>query len=183
MEARSGDISLQRVGSGRDFETPKTLLLATSSYENSARSRVPRRFWTWNVDGLTPRVASGLEEFCKQARSILPDVISLQEPRLECCSNRGRSFVSSRCSKVLEFLYSRLPRYKFYCSFASKKYAGQILAVFEECALPSVRYNFEPEAEEYENKHNGEGRIIVAEFSDLRVILVYVPHNSMSNWE
>ena len=143
---------------------------------------MPRRFWTWNVDGLTPRVDSGLEEFCKQARSILPDIISLQEPRLEC-SNRGRSFASARCSKVLEFLYSRLPRYKFYCSFASKKYAGQILAGFEECALPSVRYNLEPEAEEYVNKHNEEGRIVVAEFPDLRVISVYVPHNSMSNAE
>ena len=123
IEERSGAISLQRVELNRDSEKPKRLLLAASSYENSARSRVPRRFWTWNVDGLTPRVDSGLEEFCKQARWILPDIISLQEPRLEC-SNRGRSFASARCSKVLEFLYSRLPRYKFYCSFASKKYAG-----------------------------------------------------------
>ena len=55
--------------------------------------------------------------------------------------------------------------------------------MFEECSLPSVRYNLEPEAEEYENKHNEEGRIIVAEFPDLRVISVYVPHNSMSNAE
>ena len=151
---------LQRVESGEDFEKPKRLLLAASSYESSVRGRVPRRFWTWNVDGLTPRVASGLEEFCKQARLILPDVISLQEPRLECCSNRGRTFASLRCSKVLDYLCSRLPRYKFYCSFASKKYAGQILAVFEECSLPNVRYNLEPEAEEYENKHNEHLNII-----------------------
>ena len=183
IEKQSDAILLQRVESGGDFEKPKRLLLAASSYESSVRGRVPRRFWTWNVDGLTPRVASGLEEFCKQARLILPDVISLQEPRLECCSNRGRTFASLRCSKVLDYLCSRLPRYKFYCSFASKKYAGQILAVFEECSLPSVRYNLEPEAEEFDNKHDEEGRIIVAEFHDLRIISVYVPHNSMSNAE
>ncbi len=166
-----------------EIDKPKRMIMATSSYKNVIKNRTPRKFWTWNMDGLTPRIASGLEEFCKQARLILPDIISIQEPRLECCPERGRSFASARCSKDLDFLRSRLPRYRFYCSFASKKYAGQILAVLEECSVPSVRYNLAPEAEEYTNKHNEEGRIIVAEFPDLRVVSVYVPHNSIADFE
>ena len=39
-----------------------------------------------------------------------------------------------------------------------------------------VRYNLLPPAEEYEQKHHEDGRLIVAEFPELLYVQAYVPH-------
>lgn len=109
-----------------------------------------KKLVSWNVNGLRACVSKG--EFQKFMREVQPDVIGLQETKLQ----EGQIEID-------------LPGYHQYWNYADKKgYSGTALFTKEEPV--NVTYGLGID------EHDHEGRVITAEYPDYYLITVYVPN-------
>ena len=159
----------------RRYVNAKECLALKKSYL-PRRNQVPTMFVTHNVNGLRRFDNSGdMSTFCKEKRDHF-QIISFVEVKVPCHADGDRSRPAERYGQLMSKLNQCLPNFKLYCSFSSAAYGGNILAVRDDVSVPMVRYNLLPPAEEYEHKHNEDGRLIVAEFPELLYVQAYVPH-------
>jgi exodeoxyribonuclease III len=108
---------------------------------------------SWNVNGLRAVVK---KDFCSQLKSINADVFCIQETK-------------AQDDQVKEAL-ADLRGYCLYSTSAVRKgYSGT--AILSKIEPINVAYGIGIEA------HDGEGRVITAEFSDFFVVNVYVPNS------
>ena len=109
-----------------------------------------KKLISWNVNGLRACVGKGFVDYFKEADA---DVFCLQETKLQ----EGQ-------------IDLELPGYHQYWNYAQKKgYSGTAMFTREEPL--SVRYGIGiPE-------HDGEGRVIAAEFPEYFVVTCYTPNS------
>ncbi len=109
-----------------------------------------KKFISWNVNGLRACVGKGFTEYMKEAEA---DVFCIQESKLQ----EGQ-------------IQLELPGYYQYWNYAKKKgYSGT--AIFTKEEPLSVTYGLGIEA------HDGEGRVITAEFPDYYIVTCYTPNS------
>ena len=142
----------------------------------------PRTFFSWNCNGLTQRVKSGdLEEkFYPQVESLDPDIISLQEIRLQCEPDQpGVVMIGSTGEQIWRrFLEPLWNDYDAYLSLSSLKYGGQAVLVKKSLNKPIVTYNMLGQ-----NGHYGSGRFVKLSFSTIVVRSIYAPFNGVGKPE
>ena len=145
---------------------------------SSSHYQSPKSFMSWNVNGLAARIYhKDLEaQFYHKIETIKPDVISLQEVKLE-----GDH---SDCSKIKEgskdvgvwdaFMEPLYNDYDSYLTLSPNKYGGQAILIRRGIEVKKVARRFlnQTEVEAYPN-----GRYIWLQFADLDVHSVYVPFN------
>jgi hypothetical protein len=129
----------------------------------------PHKFLSWNCNGLSSRIKKkDLEgRFYAQIGEKRPDIISLQEVRLECAEDDpGRVKAGSADEKHWNEFIEPLERdYDAYLSLSSKKYGGQAVLVRKTMRTkPKVSYNMGGK-----QGHFKSGRFIKLEFPDLVV--------------
>jgi exodeoxyribonuclease III len=136
----------------------------------------PKRFFTWNCNGLKLRVTRGdlAERFYAQLGAKRPDIISLQEVRLECEPGQpGVVRVGSKCEEAWKaFMAPLKDHFTPYLSLSPDKYGGQAVLVRKTVEEPRVSYHMGDTPGHYKS-----GRFMRLEFSDLVVRSVYVPFN------
>lgn len=111
----------------------------------------PTKLISWNVNGLRAVLKKGFESFIDQEK---PDVLCLQETKISA-------------DIVDQFSFEDYPFVYWHCA-DKKGYSGT--AIFSK---------FEPIAIQYGlgiDKHDHEGRVITAEFSDYFIVTVYTPN-------
>ena len=150
--------------------------------------RGPQRLMTWNCNGLAPRMRtpvevhqrSDIELFYERVNLNKPDLISLQEIRLECePGNHGEVKRGSSDEATWNTFMGRLKYdYDVYLSLSSNKYGGQAVLVNKALEAPKVEYNMGGERGHYKS-----GRFIKLEFSDLVIRSVYAPFNGAGKAE
>ena len=107
---------------------------------------------SWNVNGLRAVMKKGFEFFLETER---PDILCLQETK-----------ISPELTD--QFVFADYPYVYWNCA-AKKGYSGT--ALLSKVEPISVKYGFGIE------KHDGEGRLITAEFEDYFVVAVYTPNS------
>ncbi|KAJ7956117.1 DNA-(apurinic or apyrimidinic site) lyase [Quillaja saponaria] len=145
----------------------------------------PLKFVTWNANSFLLRVKNNWPEFIKFVTSLDPDVIAIQEVRMPAAGSKGApknpgelkdDTSSSREEKqILLRALARAPfgNYRVWWSLADSKYAGTALFV-KKCFQPKrVFFNLDKTA----NKHEVDGRVILAEFETFRLLNTYAPNN------
>jgi len=162
-------------------EVPREMSMAVlaergTPEEEEALGRSPRRFLTWNLNGLAVRMKKGdLEEaFLHRVLMEQPDIISLQEVRLE--REEGDPSMVKKGSKDEAaweaFMAPLRNTYEAYLTLSSRKYGGQAVLVRREGETPVVSYNMGEEGGHFKS-----GRFMKLEFEALVVRSVYVPFN------
>ena len=136
----------------------------------------PRKFISWNCNGLSTRIRKReLDElFYAQIVELDPDVVSLQEVRLQCEPGRpGEVLKGSVDAENWEaFMDPLRGRYDAYLSLDPLKYGGQAVLVKKHLTSPVVTYNMHMKPGHYES-----GRFIKLEFGNVIVRSVYAPFN------
>lgn len=145
----------------------------------------------WNCNGLTARIRAGDSgEFKKFIKDTKPDIVFLSEVRVAAANNaasrkpgpnthfyRNRMKDNDKKSGedaggVNELLRcDELSPFVAYFSLANTKYAGTALLIRKESVKKplSIRYNLD--GEETDAKvHDGDGRVIYAEFSGFSLL-------------
>ena len=154
-----------------DYKALTDYRIAEDPYMNS----VPKAFETWNIDGLEPRMKNDktlLQDYKTQVNGRKPSLIFIQEVRLRCHPDQGHGIVHPDDQKWLTQLCELLPDYSIVAlSLARKKYAGQLLLLRTGIQMPHIMYSFGVS----HDSHDLEGRIIIAEFKDIKVLSTYVP--------
>ncbi|XP_040986708.1 DNA-(apurinic or apyrimidinic site) endonuclease isoform X1 [Juglans microcarpa x Juglans regia] len=147
--------------------------------------REPLKFLTWNANSFLLRVKNNCPEFTKFVTSFDPDVIAIQEVRMPAGGSKGApknpgelkdDTSSAREEKqILMRALSSLPfaNYRVWWSLADSKYAGTALLVKKCCQPKKVFFNLDKTA----SKHEPDGRVILAEFDNFRLLNTYVPNN------
>jgi exodeoxyribonuclease III len=136
----------------------------------------PDSFLTWNLNGLALRMKRGelQERFYDLVGENRPDLISLQEIKLEC--EPGEPGVAKRdCEGGRQweaFMKPLRESYDAYLSLSAEKYGGQAVLVRRSLGTPVVSYNMGGE-----RGHHESGRFVKLEFPALIVRSVYVPFN------
>jgi exodeoxyribonuclease III len=162
-------------------EVPRGMALAAlaergSQEEEESYSRCPRRFMTWNLNGLAVRMKKGdlQESFYHRVLMLMPDVISLQEVRLERQDDTPTMVKKGSKDEAAweAFMAPLRNTYDGYLTLSSRKYGGQAVLVRRGCETPVVSYNMGEEKGHYKS-----GRFMKLEFRDLVVRSVYVPFN------
>ena len=165
----------------RGAPTPSRVLATLTEHLDSSEAAVsrsnPHRFLTWNCNGLSTRMKKGELQgrFYSQVAELCPDVISIQEVKLEC--DEG---FHSEVKKGSEdethweaFMTPLRGEYDAYLSLSSTKYGGQAVLVRKTVlGAPRVTYNMGDAGGHYKS-----GRFIKLEWPDLVVRSVYVPFN------
>jgi exodeoxyribonuclease III len=159
----------------------KPMALATlaerQSPEEEWRCRAsPDKFLTWNLNGLALRMKRGeiQARFYDLVGENRPDLISLQELKLECEEGRpGTVKMDCEGGRQWEaFMAPLRASYDAYLSLSDTKYGGQAVLVRRELGTPVVSYNMDGRM-----GHHESGRFVKLEFPDLIVRSVYVPFN------
>ena len=136
----------------------------------------PTRFITWNLNGLAVRMKKGdiQEALLAKVGELVPDVIALQEVRLECeegspgVVKKGSS--DEKCWEA--FMAPYRDHYDAYLSLSPQKYGGQAVLVSKTVATPRMSFNMSKVPGHYES-----GRFIRLDFPHLTVRSVYAPFN------
>ena len=118
---------------------------------NAAKN--PISFFSWNCNGLNTRVQKkDLEEkFYSQLDKLDPDIISLQEVRMQCEPEHPDTVLkNSRDSEQwATFMAPLQGKYDAYLSLSSLKYGGQAVLVKKSLTTPTVFYNMGGNAGHY----------------------------------
>jgi exodeoxyribonuclease III len=162
------------------MEVPWALSMAVlkdlEKEDEEALGRCPRRFLTWNLNGLAVRMKKGdLDKaFLHRVLMERPDLISLQEVRLQREEgDPSKVKIGSKDEAAWEAFMAPLRNtYDAYLSLSSFKYGGQAVLVKKEVEKPVVSYNMGTAGGHYKS-----GRFIKLEFEALVVRSVYVPFN------
>lgn len=109
------------------------------------------RLISWNVNGIRSILKKGFLDFIKKEN---PDILCLQETRAEPTE-----------------VELPLPVYHAYWNFAPAQPGYSGTAIFTKAKPSDVTYGMR------NPKHDGEGRIITAEFKDFYLVNVYVPNS------
>ena len=161
-----------------------------------------------NVNGFAGRIENNLEEFKTFLLQHDPDILLLQEAKLQCADgprqhsvhngvNRGKD---NRAQKVKHDALLKLfppPRFlqeskdpvfknydiKYSLSRDPKKksYAGTICIYRRDIKIPMFRYWLD----EQDEQHDEHGRIMILEFQDYVLMNTYAPNNqtTVEGWE
>ena len=167
------------VGERHSKPSPKVLsVLSENESQMEARlsAEGPNRFITWNLNGLATRMKKGDIQgpLLAKVGELVPDVIALQEVRLECEDDSPgmvkKGSTDEKCWE--EFMAPYRERYDAYLSLSSRKYGGQAVLVSKSVRTPRVSYNMSKAPGHYKS-----GRFIRLDFPDLVVRSVYAPFN------
>jgi exonuclease III len=145
-----------------------------NQYQNPIFSKF--LYVSWNIDGLSPRMNKDfekLQEFSQYVDKCKPSLLFIQEPRLRACPKKGWGYVHALDAKHLTDFMALFPMYECFPSLATTKGSGQLMLLRADVQRPEVRYNYGVES----SRHDDEGRIIIAEFSDQLVVGNYVPNS------
>ena len=107
---------------------------------------------SWNVNGLRAVIKKGFEPFLESEQ---PDVLCLQETKLPE-------------ELTDQFIFAGYPYVYWNCA-VKKGYSGT--ALLSKTKPIAIKYGLGIE------KHDGEGRVITAEFEDYFVVAVYTPNS------
>ncbi|KAL3695253.1 hypothetical protein R1sor_009329 [Riccia sorocarpa] len=147
----------------------------------------PSKFLSWNANSFLLRLKNDRAEFLALLEKFDPDVIAIQEVRLPAAGKKSEvkdqgnikdDTSSAREEKTFlmrQFSVSPLAQYQVWWSLAESKYAGTALLVKHKCKPISVKYCLDSSAPR--DKHEPEGRIILAEFRTFRLLVTYAPNN------
>ncbi|KAJ7945768.1 DNA-(apurinic or apyrimidinic site) lyase [Quillaja saponaria] len=151
----------------------------------------PLKLLTWNANSFLLRVKNNWPEFTKFMTSLDPDVIAIQEVRMPAAGSKGSpknprelkddTSLSREEKKVLMIALASAPfeNYRVWWSLADSKYAGTALFV-KKCFQPKrVVFNLDKTA----NKHEPDGRVIMAEFETFCLLNTYAPNNGWKEEE
>ena len=136
----------------------------------------PLRFITWNLNGLSTRMKKGDIQgpLFEKIGELVPDVIALQEVRLECeegCPGMvKKGSADEACWNT--FMAPYRAQYDAYLSLSSQKYGGQAILVSKHTATPHVTYNMAGAPGHFKS-----GRFVRLEFPNMVVRSVYAPFN------
>lgn len=111
----------------------------------------PRKLLSWNVNGLRAALKKGFADFLAEES---PEVLCLQETKISD-------------ALVPDFAFEGFPHAYWNCA-GKKGYSGT--AILSKTEPLSVRNGLGIE------KHDGEGRVITAEFEDYFLVTVYTPN-------
>lgn len=111
-----------------------------------------QKLLSWNVNGLRAVIKKGFHDFLDAEQ---PDVLCLQETKI---SN----------DLIADFEFSGYPHTYWNCA-RKKGYSGT--AILSKTEPIDVNYGLNIEV------HDGEGRVITAEFSDYYLVTVYTPNS------
>lgn len=111
-----------------------------------------QKLLSWNVNGLRAAIKKGFHDFLEAEQ---PDVLCLQETKISADLVDG-------------FVFAGYPHSYWNCA-DKKGYSGT--AILSKTEPLSVRYGLDNE------KHDGEGRVITAEFDDYHLVTVYTPNS------
>ncbi|XP_031283548.1 DNA-(apurinic or apyrimidinic site) lyase [Pistacia vera] len=161
----------------------------TSQEEN--KKEEPLKFVTWNANSLLLRAKNNWPEFSKFVTNFDPDVIAIQEVRMPAAGskdspkNPGELKDDTKPSReekqILIRALSSPPfgNYQIWWSLADSKYAGTALLV-KKCFQPKiVSFSLDKAA----SKHEPDGRVILAEFENFRLLNTYAPNNGWKEEE
>lgn len=112
----------------------------------------PRKLISWNVNGLRAALRKGFETFLDQEQ---PDVLCLQETKIST-------------DITAQFTFPDYP-YSYWNCARKKGYSGT--AILSKIEPIAVQYGLGIE------KHDNEGRVITAEFTDYFIVTVYTPNS------
>lgn len=112
----------------------------------------PKKLISWNVNGLRAVLKKGFESFLNQEQ---PDVLCIQETKISA-------------DLVDQFNFADYP-YTYWNCADKKGYAGT--AILSKSEPLTVQYGLGID------KHDHEGRVITAEFTDYFIVTVYTPNS------
>ena len=145
-------------------------------------SKDPATFFSWNCNGLNSRVKhQDLEgRFYDKLKKLDPDVVSLQELRLQCEPGNASVILQDSTDAVTwaTFMAPLQESYDVYITLSSRKYGGQAVLVKKGLNQPQVSYNMHGK-----EGHYGSGRFIKLEFAHIEVRSVYAPFNGVGKAE
>ncbi|GAQ85959.1 putative endonuclease/exonuclease/phosphatase family domain containing protein [Klebsormidium nitens] len=172
---------------------------STSGYERTGKS--PTSFMSWNTNSFIIRMKANKQEVVRFVEQHDPDVIAIQEVRLPAAGekkgpkNRGdMSDVTNSARDEKQFMTRALAaapfsNYRVFWSLADGKYSGTALLVKKEMEIVGVAYCFddiltrmvagegEPASGRKGPKHEEEGRLIMVEFPEFRLLNTYGMNN------
>lgn len=191
------DGSFKKLATLRDGEAvvgspPAADPLADPPTTTTADSPGPLRFMSWNANSLILRLKNNLEEITGFLKRLDPDVIAIQEVRIPAAGRKGEpknqgemkddTSAARDDKQIMTRILSRPPfgNYKVWWSLADTKYGGTALLV-KQCFNPlSVRFSLDQcDA----RKHEADGRVILAEFDNFRLMNTYAPNNGWKEEE
>ena len=116
---------------------------------------------SWNVAGLRAFLKKAHDDLARLVSEESPDVFCIQEHKLQ----EGK-----HCEDAAEALLKYFPGYQMFwnCSTVKKGYAGT--AILSKKEPVKVTYGLGNDA------HDGEGRVVTAEYDSFFVVNVYVPN-------
>ncbi|MCO5548735.1 hypothetical protein L7F22_002196 [Adiantum nelumboides] len=174
---------------------PATATAAAASntcLEKELQEEGPLRFMSWNANSFFLRIKNNLEELTSFIQRFDPDVIAIQEVRIPAAGRKGEpknqgemkdDTNSARDEKqIMIRALSRPPfgSYKTWWSLADTKYGGTALLV-KHCFKPlNVKFSLD---EIDMQKHEADGRVIIAEFEQFLLMNTYAPNNGWKEEE
>jgi hypothetical protein len=117
----------------------------TGPDEPNTKQRPPSTFYVWRAEGLQKLLESAdhLGSFLEIVRDQDPDVLLIQEVRLQAHPDKGRRFASATDATHLRQLNEQLPSYTFTASLASDcERGGQLVGVKIGSEIPALHFNF-----------------------------------------
>ena len=166
---------------------------SSSSSAEAAPLPDPRTFVAWNADSLLTRVKKNASELGAFLATTKPDVVFVSEVRMPARAPPGAkpkdgkprergalSRADKKASEEAEAIGSLLARhqYRAYYSLADQKYAGSALLLRRGVAPPtSLAYNLDGGADA--QRHDDEGRIILATWRSVELLGTYTPNNGV----
>ncbi|EFJ05662.1 hypothetical protein SELMODRAFT_187330 [Selaginella moellendorffii] len=176
----------------RDGASKKPSIAIANGGENACAD--PSRFMSWNANSLLLRFKNNREEVMSFIRGFDPDVICIQEVRLPAAGFKGEKknpgeikddSAAARNDKqaVMRVLsVSPMADYSVWWSLGENKYAGTALFV-KNCFKPvSVAFNIDNKGKDAQ-RHEIDGRIILAEFGSFTLLNTYAPNNGWKEEE
>ncbi|XP_077253062.1 DNAse I-like superfamily protein isoform X2 [Tasmannia lanceolata] len=158
--------------------------------EGRTGSKDPLKFLTWNANSFLLRVKNNWPEFTKFIQTLDPDVIALQVRMPAAGSksmpkNPGELKDDTNSSREEKQMLMRaistppLGNYRVWWSLADTKYGGTALFVKKQFEPKKVSFSLDKTA----LKHEPDGRVILAEFENFRLLNTYVPNNGWKDEE
>ncbi|XP_022923651.1 DNA-(apurinic or apyrimidinic site) lyase [Cucurbita moschata] len=182
---------IEKEGSSKKAALSPSLKDGDDSEASVSDKKEPLKFITWNANSLLLRVKNDWPEFTKFVTNFDPDIIAIQEVRIPAAGSKGASknqgelkddtSTSREEKQMLMRALSSPPfaNYRVWWSLSDSKYAGTALFI-KKCFQPKkVFFNLDRIA----SKHEVDGRVILAEFEEFRLLNTYSPNNGWKEEE
>ncbi|KAJ7515362.1 hypothetical protein O6H91_22G011400 [Diphasiastrum complanatum] len=153
--------------------------------------REPSKFMSWNANSLLLRLKKNREELMGLVQRLDPDIIAIQEVRIPAAGRKGEpknqgdikddTNVAREDKQIVTRAFSALPlsNYRVWWSLSENKYGGTALLVKKRFNPVSITFSLDAGT----NKHETDGRVVLAEFQSFSLLNTYVPNNGWKDDE